>query len=66
MLVIEGLDKATADLPFAMLGVNSAKDSAFIDQSVFDCVSADEICRKLHKYPAIKITILILIAIFLR
>jgi hypothetical protein len=36
MLVIEGLDKAAADLPFAMLGVDSDNDSAFMNQSVFD------------------------------
>jgi hypothetical protein len=37
MLVIEGLEKAAADLPFAMLGVDSDNDSAFMNQSVFDC-----------------------------
>jgi hypothetical protein len=36
MLVIEGLDKAAADLPFVMLGVDSDNDSAFMNQSVFD------------------------------
>jgi hypothetical protein len=36
MLVIEGLEKAAADLPFAMLGVDSDNDSAFMNQSVFD------------------------------
>src|SRR5260370_3290889 len=35
-LVIEGLDKGAADLPFAMLGVDSDNDSAFMNQSVFD------------------------------
>jgi hypothetical protein len=35
-LVIEGLEKAAADLPFAMLGVDSDNDSAFMNQSVFD------------------------------
>ena len=36
MLVIEGFDKVAADLPFAMLGVDSDNDSAFMNQSVFD------------------------------
>ena len=36
MLVIEALDKVAADLPFAMLGVDSDNDSAFMNQSVFD------------------------------
>jgi hypothetical protein len=36
MLVIEGLDKAAADLPFAMLRVDSDNDSAFTNQRVFD------------------------------
>ena len=36
MLVIEALDKAATDLPFAMLGVDSNNDSAFMNQAVFD------------------------------
>ena len=36
MLVIEALDKAATDLPFAMLGVDSDNDSAFMNQTVFD------------------------------
>ncbi|CAN7734614.1 hypothetical protein LJR267_009198 [Paraburkholderia hospita] len=36
MLVIEGFEKAAADLPFAMLGVDSDNDSAFMNQSVLD------------------------------
>ncbi len=36
MLVIEGLEKAAADLPFAMLGVDSDNDSAFMNQNVLD------------------------------
>jgi hypothetical protein len=36
MLVIEGLEKAAADLPFAMLGLDSDNDGAFMNQSVFD------------------------------
>ena len=36
MLVIEALDKVAGDLPFAMLGVDSDNDSAFMNQSVFD------------------------------
>ena len=36
MLVIEGFDSVAADLPFAMLGVDSDNDSAFMNQSVFD------------------------------
>ena len=40
MLVIEALHKLAADLPFAMLGVDSANDSAFMNQSVFDYCKA--------------------------
>jgi len=36
MLVIEGFDKVAVDLPFAMLGVDSDNDSAFMSQGVFD------------------------------
>ena len=36
MLVIEALAKAADDLPFAMLGVDSDNDSAFMNQTVFD------------------------------
>ncbi len=36
MLVIEALDKAADDLPFAMLGVDSDNDSAFMNPAVFD------------------------------
>jgi hypothetical protein len=36
MLVIEAFDKVSADLPFAMLGVDSDNDTAFMNQSVFD------------------------------
>ncbi|MFJ1258410.1 transposase family protein [Cupriavidus sp. CuC1] len=36
MLVIEGFDKVAADLPFAMLGVDSDNDGAFMNQSVYD------------------------------
>ena len=36
MLVIEAFDKVAADLPFAMLGVDSDNDTAFMNQSVFD------------------------------
>src|SRR5258705_5974643 len=36
MLVIEAFEKVTADLPFAMLGVDSDNDSAFMSESVFD------------------------------
>jgi hypothetical protein len=36
MLVIEGLEKAAADLPSAMLGLDSDNDGAFMNQSVFD------------------------------
>lgn len=35
MLVIEALDKVAADLPFAMLGVDSDNDSAFMNQTVY-------------------------------
>lgn len=36
MLVIEALEKVAIDLPFAMLGVDSDNDSAFMNQTVFD------------------------------
>ncbi|MDM0053510.1 transposase family protein [Variovorax sp. J22R115] len=36
VLVIEAFEKVAADLPFAMLGVDSDNDSAFMSQSVFD------------------------------
>ena len=40
MLVIEALDKAAADLPFTMLGVDSDNDSAFMNQNVLDYCQA--------------------------
>lgn len=40
MLVIEALDKAAADLPFAMLGVDTDNDSAFMNQNVLDYCQA--------------------------
>ncbi len=40
VLVIEALDKAADDLPFAMLGVDSDNDSAFMTQDVFDYCKA--------------------------
>lgn len=36
MLVIEALDKAALDLPFAMLGVDSDNDGAFMNETVFE------------------------------
>jgi hypothetical protein len=36
MLIIEAFDKVAAELPFAMLGIDSDNDSAFMNQSVFD------------------------------
>jgi hypothetical protein len=36
MLLIEGFEKAAADLPFAMLGVDSDNDGALMNQSVLD------------------------------
>ncbi|OUL74013.1 integrase catalytic domain-containing protein, partial [Paraburkholderia hospita] len=36
MLIIEAFDKVAAELPFAMLGVDSDNDSAFMNQNVFD------------------------------
>ena len=36
VLVIEAFDKVAADLPFAMLGVDSDNDTAFMNQNVFD------------------------------
>jgi hypothetical protein len=36
MLVIEAFEKVAADLPFAMLGVDSDNDSTFMSQAVFD------------------------------
>ena len=36
MLIVEAFDKVAAVLPFALLGVDSDNDSAFMSQSVFD------------------------------
>lgn len=36
MLVIEAFEKVTAELPFAMLGIDSDNDSTFMSQAVFD------------------------------
>ena len=36
MLVIEAFEKVAAELPFAMLGVDSDNDSTFMSQAVFD------------------------------
>ena len=36
MLIVEAFDKVASELPFAMLGVDSDNDSAFMSQSVFD------------------------------
>ncbi|MFZ2651524.1 MAG: transposase family protein [Burkholderiaceae bacterium] len=36
MLVIEAFEKVTANLPFAMLGVDSDNDSTFMSQAIFD------------------------------
>jgi hypothetical protein len=36
MLVIEAFEKVAAEVPFAMLGVDSDNDSTFMSQSVFD------------------------------
>jgi hypothetical protein len=36
MLVIEAFEKVTADLPFAMLGIDSDNDSTFMSQAIFD------------------------------
>jgi hypothetical protein len=36
MLVIEAFEKVAADLPFAMLGIDSDNDSTFMSQAVFD------------------------------
>lgn len=35
-LIVEAMTKAAADLPFAMLGVDTDNDSAFMNQTVFD------------------------------
>lgn len=40
VLVMEALDKAAADLPFPMLGVDSDNDSAFMTQDIFDYCKA--------------------------
>jgi hypothetical protein len=40
VLVMEALDKVAADLPFAMLGVDSDNDSAFMTQDIFDYCKA--------------------------
>ncbi len=39
-LMIDGLDKIAADLPFPMLGVDSDNDSAFMTQDIFDYCKA--------------------------
>ena len=36
MLVIEAFEKVAADLPFAMLGIDSDNDSTFMSQAIFD------------------------------
>ena len=36
MLVIDAFEKVAADLPFAMLGIDSDNDSTFMSQAVFD------------------------------
>ena len=36
MLIVEAFEKVASELPFAMLGVDSDNDSAFMSQSVFD------------------------------
>jgi len=36
LLVVEGMIKVASDLPFAMLGVDTDNDSAFMNQIVFD------------------------------
>ena len=36
MLIVEAFDEVASELPFAMLGVDSDNDSAFMSQSVFD------------------------------
>src|SRR5205814_1515755 len=43
MLVIEGLAKASDDLPFRMLGVDTDNDSAFMNQTVFDYCKAHKL-----------------------
>ncbi|MEO6984221.1 MAG: transposase, partial [Paralcaligenes sp.] len=35
-LVVQGIAKAASDLPFAMLGIDTDNDSAFMNQTVFD------------------------------
>ncbi|MFN9503898.1 MAG: transposase family protein [Rubrivivax sp.] len=40
MLVIEAFDKVAAELPFAMLGVDSDNDSTFMSESVFEYCQA--------------------------
>lgn len=39
-LVVQGIARAAADLPFAMRGIGTDNDSAFMNQTVFDyCVA---------------------------
>ena len=45
MLVIEAFEKVAADLPFAMLGIDSDNDSTFMSEAVFDYCKA----RKLEQ-----------------
>ena len=43
VLVIEGLAKASDDLPFRMLGVDTDNDSAFMNETVFDYCKAHKL-----------------------
>ena len=36
MLIVEAFDKVASELPFAMLGIDSGNDSAFMSEGVFD------------------------------
>ncbi|MGH6803100.1 MAG: integrase catalytic domain-containing protein [Methyloceanibacter sp.] len=42
-LVVEALDVAGKDLPFAMLGIDTDNDSAFMNQTVFDYCKAKDL-----------------------
>src|SRR5690606_2953585 len=40
LLIVQAMDRVAADLPFAMLGVDTDNDSAFMNDTVFDYCKA--------------------------
>ena len=52
MLIVEAFNKVASELPFAMLGVDSDNDSAFMSQSVFDYCKGhglEQTCSRAYK-----------------